>query len=377
MPDAEQRRSRTTRAAATRGRGSNSGTTSAVNGLGGGAVGQRNTAASRVNVSQFVDVFGLIPAARDAQKDVRDFYALDITRLQNETALAAKNLFFNVLLAQAQVATEQEQVSYAQENVRITQARLRQGIVSRFDVLTAQTALATAQQQLIAAQDQLDLANSSLSYLLGTDPDQTLTLEAPPLPPLDQAVDLPAQHPDRPAAAPGTGAGRPATSRRRSGSSSWPARRCCRRVGIVGSGEYNSIASHADAAVLRHSSAPNSPCRWTTAARPARASARREWTCRRRTLTLEQLQLAVSLEVRQATINVRNAQAQVGAASAGVTQAQEAVRLAHDRYQAGLGTFLDVLNALAELAATRTNLANAEFFYQTSLAQLVRALGGR
>ena len=35
-------------------------------------------------------------------------------------------------------------------NVRITEARLRQGIVSRFDVLTAQTALSTAQQQLIA-----------------------------------------------------------------------------------------------------------------------------------------------------------------------------------------------------------------------------------
>lgn len=39
--------------------------------------------------------------------------------------------------------------------------------------------------------------------------------------------------------------------------------------------------------------------------------------------------------------------------------------------------FLDVLNAPAQLAQTRTNLANVEFLYRTGLAQLVRATGGR
>ncbi len=87
--------------------------------------------------------------------------------------------------------------------------------------------------------------------------------------------------------------------------------------------------------------------------------------------------MSISLEVRQAAINIRNAQGQVSAAAAGLVQAQEARRLALERYTAGLGTFLDVLNAQATLAATRTNLANAQFFYQSSLAQLVRALGGR
>ena len=50
--------------------------------------------------------------------------------------------------------------------------------------------------------------------------------------------------------------------------------------------------------------------------------------------------------------------------------------LAFLRYQDGLGTFLDVLNAPAQLAQTRTNLANAEFLHRTGLAQLVRATGG-
>jgi outer membrane protein TolC len=94
-------------------------------------------------------------------------------------------------------------------------------------------------------------------------------------------------------------------------------------------------------------------------------------------LTRLQMQQNVRLEVRQAAINIRNAQAQVTSATTGVSQAQEALRLARERYGAGLGTFLDVLNALAQVAQTRTNLSNAQFFYQSSLAQLVRAMGGR
>ena len=354
---------------------SSSGGTSGVVSTGGGVRGQRNNSATRVSVSQYIDLFGLLSAARDTQNDVRDFYALDITRLQNETALAAKNLFFDVLLTQAQVATQQEQITYAQENVRITQARLRQGIVSRFDVLTAQTALATAQQQLIAAQDQADLAQSNLSYLLGTDPDQPLTLLSPPLPPLDQHVDLPQstqiaqrQRPELRQAA------RNIQEAQRlvklAGSTLLPT------LGVVGSGEYNSAASQTTPRSYATVSAELAvPLDDGGATRSRVRSAQVD--VQTQDVTLAQLKQSVALEVRQATVNVRSAQAQVGAAQAGVTQAREAVRLAYVRYQGGIGTFLDVLNALAQLAVTRTNLSNAEFFYQTSLAQLVRALGGR
>jgi outer membrane protein len=53
------------------------------------------------------------------------------------------------------------------------------------------------------------------------------------------------------------------------------------------------------------------------------------------------------------------------------------VRLAQVRYQNGLGTLLDIINAQAQLATARNNLATAQYNYQTSLAQLVRAEGGR
>ncbi len=364
------------RPADTTGGGGSTTTTGPVSGGGGSpTVGKRDNYAGRVSLSQYLDLFGLVPAARDAQKDVRDFYALDIERLQNETALAAKNLFFNLLLTQDQVGTQAEQVRYAQENVRITESRLRQGIVSRFDVLTAQAALSTAQQQLISAQDGRDLAQADLAYLLGSDPDTPLALQTPPLPPLTQGLDL-------------RQSTQAALSRRpevgQAGSNLREARRLVKlagspllpTLGLVASGVAASIASvtspRSYASLSAQLAVPLDDGGETRSrVRSAQVDVQTQ------ALTLDQIKLSVSLEVREAALNVRNAQAQVGAAQAGAVQSQEAVRLAYLRYQGGLGTFLDVLNALAQLARARTNLANANFFYQTSLAQLVRAMGGR
>ncbi len=362
----------------TGGTGTGTGTTGTGTGTvtgGAAAQGQINNAAGRVSVSQYLDLFGLLSAARGAQDNVRDFYYFDIERLRNETALAAKNLFFNLLLTQSQVATEEEQVRYAEENVRITQARLSQGIVSRFDVLTAQTALSTAQQLLISGQDERDLAQANLSYLLGTDPDVPLTLETPPLPPLTQTVDLKQSTQTALARRPEI---RQANSNiqesqrlvRLAGSTLLPT------VSIVASGEQTTTASITAPKSFGTITAQVSlPLDDGGATRSRVRSAQVD--VQTQLLTLEELKLNVALEVRQATLNIRNGQAQVGAAQTGVTQAQEAVRLAYLRYQGGLGTFLDVLNALAQLAATRNNLSSAEFVYQVSLAQLVRSLGGR
>lgn len=336
---------------------------------------QYNNFLLRLQIAQYLDVFGLLGTARGAQENVRDFYAEDIPRIQNETALAAKNLFFNVLLALALVDTEQEQVRYAQENVRITQDRFQQGIVSNFDVLTAQTALSTAQQQLTAAEDQRDLAQASLAYLLGSDPDQPVTLVPPTLPATNEAVDLPqsinvaeSSRPEILQAQDDIHEAQRLVKVAESGL--YPA------VGVVGSAYGASEASTSTPQNYADISAEvDLPLDDGGETRSKVRSAKVD--VQAQDLALLQTKQSVSLEVRAAVINIRNAQAQVASATTGVTEAQEALRLARERYGAGLGTFLDVLNALAELALTRTNLSNAQFFYQSSLADLVRAMGGR
>ena len=94
-------------------------------------------------------------------------------------------------------------------------------------------------------------------------------------------------------------------------------------------------------------------------------------------ITRDQLRQNVTIEIRQALSNINDAQTRAASAGVGVTQATEAYRLATVRYQNGIGTILDEINAQAQLAQARTNLLNAQYDYQTSLAQLVRAIGGR
>lgn len=334
-----------------------------------------NGYAARVSLIQFLDVFGVLPTARSAERDVRDFYALDVDRLENETALAAKNLFFNALFAQAQVDTLQEQVQYAKTNVDMTTSRFNHGFVSRLDVLNAQTALATAQQALTAGQNQLNLAQANLRYLLGTNITGTYTLVPPPLPPLDTTIDVPT-------AIDTALANRPEVLQARknideasglvklAGDALKPA------IGLVVTGENISTDSNTQPDSYGSVGAlmyfPLDDGGFT---RSRVRSAKTDLAAQK--LALEQLKLTIGLEVQQASLNIQNAQAQVASAQTAVVSANEAVRIADERYKAGLGTFLDNLNALAQLARAETNLSVAQFLYQTSLAQFVRTIGGR
>jgi outer membrane protein TolC len=95
------------------------------------------------------------------------------------------------------------------------------------------------------------------------------------------------------------------------------------------------------------------------------------------TTTRDELKLSVALEVRQSYLNVRDGQTQALTAQSGVDLAVETLRVANVQYTNGIGTILDVENAQAQLATARTNLANAQYTYQTALASLVRAVGSR
>ncbi len=337
--------------------------------------GQRNNYSGRLSITQYIDLFGLLPAARDVENITRDFYTFDLARVQNESALSAKNNFFTVLKDQETVNVNQEQVTDATENVRITQARYTAGTAAQYDVLTAQVTLANDQQALESALNQLNIDRANLNNLLGVDPNVAVTLQAPPLPPVNRPIDLNQstqvafQH-------------RPEL--RQADNNITIAQKLIKLAGAtlqptfgVGAsanytGPSSTIGSHD---TYNLSAQLNIPLYdgGTTRSRVRQA----QTDLQTQMITRGQLQQNVKLEVRQAFLNVSNAQTQTATAGVGVNQAETAVRLAQVRYQNGLGTFLDVLNAQTQLATARNNLATAQFNYQTSLAQLLRAEGGR
>lgn len=64
------------------------------------------------------------------------------------------------------------------------------------------------------------------------------------------------------------------------------------------------------------------------------------------------------------------------AAEAQVTNAQEALRLAEGRYRAGIGVFLDVLDAQTDLDGANTNRVNARTSLDRARAALAHAVAG-
>ncbi len=93
----------------------------------------------------------------------------------------------------------------------------------------------------------------------------------------------------------------------------------------------------------------------------------------------EQAQLAattltVTADVSQAYLNAKTAEQRLATATAGMANAEEGVRLAQGRYAAGIGVFLDVLDAQNALVTAQTNRVNAQSAINQARATLAHAL---
>jgi outer membrane protein TolC len=92
---------------------------------------------------------------------------------------------------------------------------------------------------------------------------------------------------------------------------------------------------------------------------------------------LESERLRISLEVRQAYLDLQEARARIHVARKEQDAAREALRVAQVRYSAGLGTSVEVTDAQVALARAGQNLADARYDELASAARLEAATGTR
>jgi len=88
-------------------------------------------------------------------------------------------------------------------------------------------------------------------------------------------------------------------------------------------------------------------------------------------------ELDISREVEQSQLNVNEAQERIGAAQTAVASAQENFRLAQGRFDAGVGTILELTDAQLFLTQAQNTEAQALADYRIFLARLERAIGRR
>src|SRR5204862_1626911 len=85
----------------------------------------------------------------------------------------------------------------------------------------------------------------------------------------------------------------------------------------------------------------------------------------------------VELEIQQAYSNLQQNRELIQSQEKNVEQAEEALRLAKARLDAGAGTQLDVLNAQVQLLTAQSTRLQALFGYNSSLSEFDRATGAQ
>ena len=100
-----------------------------------------------------------------------------------------------------------------------------------------------------------------------------------------------------------------------------------------------------------------------------------EATIRRLQSVLNQTRESIELDVRKAYNNLIAAEKNINTTIVSVAQAEEDYEIAKIKYNEGVGTNLEVMDAQEKLTEARTNYYTALYNYNVSKAQLDKAMG--
>ncbi len=324
---------------------------------------------------------GRLAASWRAARLVRDQALARHRTVIAEVVTAVRVAYADVLLAEREIVVADAAVALLEKELEDNQRRFNAGTVPRFNVLRAEVELANAQPRLSRARNAHRLAKNHLVHLLGYTVPQEVwedlplrlagSLEVPRF-----TLSVPEALARALAARPELVAARLAEQLHGEDVRSARAGYLPRLQGYVGYGARKStFSSELDATV--HGWEVGVQATWNvfdgalTRGKVTEARARLE----KSRIEADDLARQIELEVRAAYSSlveaweVRESQQKV------VEQAEEALRLARARADAGTGTQLDVLSAQTALTEARTTDVRARHDYVVALARLERAIG--
>jgi outer membrane protein TolC len=342
-------------------------------GFGGGGRAQLDQYVVRASVAQFVDITGIVRTAIQVGQLEQALTQLEIARTRMDVALNVRTAFYNVLRSQAFVRVNEAAVAQSEELVRVTEAQLRAGVASQFDVLRARTQLENNRQALISSRNQVAIAKNAFANTVGIDPSTPVDAQSPQIPALPALDEQPLvnrafeQRPEYVQAD---------INILKAQKNVRLARRTLEPfLNVVAGGQFNPRpALVANERVTGSVGATLSLPLYDGGATRAQVDAARSDE-RGALIQKDQFVRGIKAEVQQSIIAVRDADERATVSQTTVTQAREALRLANVRFQAGVGTQLDVNDAQTALTQAETNQVNATYDYLGALARLSRAVG--
>ncbi|HEY6169351.1 MAG TPA: TolC family protein [Verrucomicrobiae bacterium] len=324
---------------------------------------------------------GRIESALRASKLTRE-QALDQHRaIINDTLTDVRVAYADILLAAQQIIVQEASVKLLQRELEDNQRRYDAGTVPRFNVLRAEVEVANARPRLIRARNAHRIAKNNLANLLGYDLPKEV-LEDVPLQLAGKLEEEPASI-ELPVAVgralehrPELAVLRKSESLRREDIVNAKGGKLPSFQTFVGYGWRNSVFS---TDLTRDVAGWNAGAQLTwdwfdgglTRGKLREAEARHD----RAHEDIADAERRVELEVRTTYSNFIEAKEVLESQKKVQEQAEEALRLAVARSDAGTGTQLDVLNAQTALTEARTTQIQALRDYAVAWARLERAIG--
>lgn len=297
---------------------------------------------------------------------------LDVEKVRQQVRLDATTAYFKLLQTRNLMELNRESVDRLAAHLANVKLKHQAGTVAKTDVLRSEVELADAEQSLIRAENNHQLALASLNHVLGLPLDAEIAVKEvlsykTAVVVLPDCVEYALKHrlevgqAKASVAAAGQSVNIAASGYRptvtATAATGWndedfPGMHnhnwsigITANYSIFDSGLTKSKVKQADAAV-------------------AAASAQERNT-----------RDSVELEVRQAYLNLKEAEKRIATNQVAVGKAEEDYQIAQVRYRSGVGTNLDVIDAQVALTQAKTNHVQALYDHNVSRAQLDKALG--
>ncbi|MGH8024315.1 MAG: TolC family protein [Limisphaerales bacterium] len=328
---------------------------------------------------------GKLAAAIKAARLTKEQALAQYHTVVQDTLLDTRTAYYDALLAREQITVHEASVKLLQNELDDQRRRYKAGTVPEFNVLRAEVQLANERPLLIQARNSYRIAKNNLSNLLGFNLPRNVWEDIPMN--LSDKLDATPWHVDLPSAIAQAIQGRSELVALRKAED-------LQKLNIVNarSGYKPTVQVFAGYNWFNAQYAFNAPLPLSQEFNGYDAGAQVSWDIFDGMLTrgkviqaradYEKSKNDLTDETRQVELQVRTAYSDFIEAKEVLdsqktvqAEAQEALREARARFDAGTGTQLDVLDAETSLTQARATNAQALHDYDTARAKLQRAIG--
>ena len=314
-------------------------------------------------------------AIKEAQERIRK-QELDVERQSEQIRLDVSKAYYDLQQADENVRISQSAVNNAQASLKDAVALERAGVGTRFDVLRSQVNLANSQQDLTSAFSQQQIARRKLAPLLNLPQSVSITASDPVKlaglwqQPLEQSIVLAYQN--RPELQQTLADRNISEAQRKQALASLGP-----QVSLLGQynlfDQFDDGTSVVDGYSVRLQASLNLYDGGAAKARAAQSKTDIAINENRFSEQRNQIRFQVEQAYSTQASNLENVQT----SNVALEQAKESLRLARLRFQAGVGTQTDVINALNDLTRSEGNRVKAILDYNRALTELQRYVTSR